>query len=384
MQNLGDFIPGAVIDGVFNTRDDAGAPITLAGTPSLAVYKANGTTEDTGDITLTVDFDGKTGLQHFRIDTGPDPTFYATAQQFMVVIAAGTVDGVSVVGVAVARFTLGMNTPALQIPLGSVPSLGWSENGTMQAGSSATTAVLRSATSFADDLVNNSFIYIRSGTGAGQARFITNWDNTSDTATVDPPWTTTPDNTSVYAVIPTPPASDDIPFPATLGATELTAIGNAVRTELSPELNNIDEAISTRASQTSVNTIDDLLDTEMPALTVAVADLPTNAELATALGTADDATLAAIASLAGYVDTEVAAILAILQDARAEPGQGTPAVNASLAVKIDYLYKAWRNRSTQTSSQYSLYGDDATTVHQKASFSDNGTTADRGEVATGP
>lgn len=47
----------------------------------------------------------------------------------------------------------------------------------------------------------------------------------------------------------------------------------------------------------ALKVIDDLLDTEIAALTTAVADLPTNAELATALGTSDDATLAAIAAL---------------------------------------------------------------------------------------
>jgi uncharacterized protein YunC (DUF1805 family) len=56
------------------------------------------------------------------------------------------------------------------------------------------------------------------------------------------------------------------------------------------------------ATQASVNTIDDLLDTELPALTTAVADLPTNAELATALGTADDAVLSAIAAVSTKVD----------------------------------------------------------------------------------
>lgn len=85
-----------------------------------------------------------------------------------------------------------------------------------------------------------------------------------------------------------------------------------------------------------------------------------------------------------FVDTEVAAILALLDDPRTEPGQGAPPVNPDLATKIDYLYKAWRNRVTQTSSTYSLYADDATTVDQKAAVSDDGTTFDRGEIATGP
>lgn len=78
---------------------------------------------------------------------------------------------------------------------------------------------------------------------------------------------------------------DDVPTNAEL-ATALAAADDAVLA-----------AVATRASQTSVDTVDDLLDTELPALTTAVADLPTNAELATALGAADDATLAAIAAL---------------------------------------------------------------------------------------
>lgn len=47
----------------------------------------------------------------------------------------------------------------------------------------------------------------------------------------------------------------------------------------------------------SLNTIDDFIDTEITTLQTSVDDLPTNAELATALGTADDAVLAAIAAL---------------------------------------------------------------------------------------
>ena len=74
---------------------------------------------------------------------------------------------------------------------------------------------------------------------------------------------------------------------------------------------------------------------------------------------------------------------ALATDTYAEPGQGTPAATTSLAAKINYLYKAWRNRLTQTATTYSLYNDDATTVGQKATVSDNGTTYDKGEIETG-
>lgn len=56
-----------------------------------------------------------------------------------------------------------------------------------------------------------------------------------------------------------------------IGALELAAgaaseIATAVRTELTTELGRIDVAISTRASQTSVDTIDDFVDTEVAAI----------------------------------------------------------------------------------------------------------------------
>jgi hypothetical protein len=89
---------------------------------------------------------------------------------------------------------------------GAIAALGVAESGTMQAGSTSTSAVLRAATSFADNVPKGFTIYIYAGTGAGQARVITSWTNSTDTATVDA-WTTTPDNTSQYLVFATAPSS---------------------------------------------------------------------------------------------------------------------------------------------------------------------------------
>jgi len=71
-------------------------------------------------------------------------------------------------------------------------------------------------------------------------------------------------------------------------------------------------------------------------------------------------------------------------DTYAEPGQENPGATVSLAKKISYLYKAWRNKSTQDATTYKLYADDTTTVDQKATVSDDGTTFTSGEKATGP
>lgn len=69
---------------------------------------------------------------------------------------------------------------------------------------------------------------------------------------------------------------------------------------------------------------------------------------------------------------------------RAEPAQGAPAASTSLLAKVDYLYKAWRNKKTQTATTQSLFADDASTVDHKATVSDDGTTMTVGEVAAGP
>ena len=71
-------------------------------------------------------------------------------------------------------------------------------------------------------------------------------------------------------------------------------------------------------------------------------------------------------------------------DTYAEPGQGAPAATASIATKLGYLYKFGRNKITQTSTTMSVFADDGTTVDQKSTVSDDGTTYTRGEIASGP
>lgn len=81
---------------------------------------------------------------------------------------------------------------------------------------------------------------------------------------------------------------------------------------------------------------------------------------------------------AADVNSEVVDVLSV--DTFAEPGSGAPGASISLASKIGYLYKAFRNKVTQTSTEYKLYADDEATVHQKATVADDGTTFTRGEV----
>jgi hypothetical protein len=124
MKYLGDITEDSTIRGSFNTRQADGTPITLAGTPSLAVYKDAGTTESTAGVTLTVDFDSITGLHFFTIDTSAD-AFYATGSDYRVVIAAGTVDGTSVVGSEVGSFSIENRYVPETVDANLTQILGW-------------------------------------------------------------------------------------------------------------------------------------------------------------------------------------------------------------------------------------------------------------------
>lgn len=82
------------------------------------------------------------------------------------------------------------------------------------------------------------------------------------------------------------------------------------------------------------------------------------------------------------VNAEVLDVINI--DTFAEPGQEAPGATVSLAKKIGYVYKLARNRKTQDATTFKLYADDASTVDQKATVSDDGTTTTVGELGTGP
>lgn len=79
---------------------------------------------------------------------------------------------------------------------------------------------------------------------------------------------------------------------------------------------NLNATVSSRASQTSVDTVDDFLDTEIAAIKSKTDNLPTDpadqsaVESAITAATTGLATAASLATVAGYLDTEIAAILA--------------------------------------------------------------------------
>ena len=108
----GDLVLGDTIDVKFTTTSSTGAPTTLAGTPVVSAYPGNSVTQLTAGITLTVDFDGVTGLHNVRV-VASSGNGYATATNYVLVITTGTVGGISVVGYCVGSFSIGARSVVL-------------------------------------------------------------------------------------------------------------------------------------------------------------------------------------------------------------------------------------------------------------------------------
>lgn len=64
----------------------------------------------------------------------------------------------------------------------------------------SSTIVLNAGASAVDHFYNNMLLSIVSGTGAGQARIISDYTGSSKTVTLSRNWITTPDNTSVFVI----------------------------------------------------------------------------------------------------------------------------------------------------------------------------------------
>lgn len=102
--NLGDFKLGSTFDFQWTTSV-GGVPTTLAGAPSLAVYAGNSTTEITAGLTLSVDFDSKTGSHNIRV-VATTGNGFAVATNYTLWLMAGTVAGITIAPRAIATFSI--------------------------------------------------------------------------------------------------------------------------------------------------------------------------------------------------------------------------------------------------------------------------------------
>jgi hypothetical protein len=207
----------------FNTVDSDGVPTTLTGTPSLSAYENLSTTQITAGLTLTVDLDGVTGFHGVTV-VATTANGYEAAKDYDVIIAAGTVDGVSVVGYNVGSFSIQncyeeafASLGTYDVPtktemdnaLASLQTHGDDEWGGVDplysgtaVSATSTTVVLASDAASVDSYYVGTALRTLTGTGANQDRLISAYVGSTRTATVTDAWVTNPDSSTTLRIDP--------------------------------------------------------------------------------------------------------------------------------------------------------------------------------------
>lgn len=293
IQDLGTIRPGTTVYIPFHTFDsnDPSASVTMTGlaTTDIEIYKDGGTTQRASDNgyalldTDGIDFDGITGIHGISINLADNSTagFYAAGSQYWVVISSITVDAATI-NFILATFRIGYEDAVIN----------------------TTIATLASQTSFTltsgpaeDDALNGCVVCIHDVASAVQLGYAVISDYTGSTKTVTLAAGTTftaaaADNISIFppsnahtisnnaitaAVIATDAIdadaiADNAINAASIASDAITAAKIAADAITAAKLaaDVATEIQSGLATQASVNTIDDFLDTEVAAILAAV------------------------------------------------------------------------------------------------------------------
>lgn len=404
MLNLGKVNPGSTIRIPFSTFDkDDGSSITMTSyaAADILVYKDGSTTEraSTAGFTATTDFDAKTGKHVAIIDLADNTTagFFSAGSEYIVAIDAVTVDAVTTGG-WIARFCIGYEGAILD----------------------TTIATLASQTSFTltsgpaeDDALNGSIVRIHDVASAVQSGYAVVQDYTGSTKTVTLLAGTTftaaatdnisffpPVNASHWNALPTvalPLSSTtagrtldvsaggeagvdwaNIGSPTTannLSGTNIdvdqvvASVSGAVGGVTGHTPQTADHAASIAAIKVKTDNLpsdpadQSIIVAATDAILAAVGDVPTNAELATALGAADDATLAAIAALNNLSSANVSAAVVTAMGTALTEAYRTAGTTGSVA-QLLYEISAHLGRSAISSvTKTTKKIDNSTTAH---------------------
>lgn len=192
------------------------------------------------------------------ITTGLTTTFTGnvTGSVGSVTGAVGSVTGA--VGSVTAVSSGAINEASFATTAGSFDALGIIDQGTAQA-ATGTTLQLRSAATFVDDEVIGATCVITGGSaGVGQARTISDYVSSTDTATVET-WTTTPTGTITYQCFGTAASTGG----GGLDAAGIRAAVGLASANLDTQLSTIDNFIDTEVADILTDTsttLDDLVD----------------------------------------------------------------------------------------------------------------------------
>lgn len=280
MLNLGTIRPGSTVRIPFSTFDkDDGSSITMTGfaAADILVYKDGGTTEraSTAGFTATTDFDGKTGKHLAVIDLADDTTadFWKAGSEYLVAIDAVTVDAITTGG-WVARFQVGYAGGCLDTFIATL--------------SSQTSFTLNSGPA-EDDAINGHWAIVHDKASAVQRATVLILDYTGSTKTV------TLAAAPTFAIA----AGDNFSL-MDLAPLQAATIGRTLAVDAAGLADaNVVKAAGTAWNSGAIGAPTLAADT----LTAAKVAADVTTELQSGLATAS-----AVATLASYVDTEVAAI----------------------------------------------------------------------------
>jgi hypothetical protein len=306
--------------------------------------------------------------------------------------------------------------------------------------SATTTTFVTGLTSSVDNFYNDSMLVFTDGALAGQVRAIYDYIGATKTIVLEEALTSAPVNGVAFAIVSLhihPVSQIQAGLATSATALSTTQWTNTLATDLGTTnttvATNLNATVSSRSTQTSVDTIDDLLDTEMPALTAAVAaeavktsaikaktdNLPADPADASDIASSFSTVNTKLDTIDDFLDTEIAAIKAKTDNLPTDPADQSlveaaitaatsplatpaqvnaqvldvlsvdtfaelsapPAATSSLKDKLTWLFMYARNKVTQTATTRTLYRDDTTTVAGTSGTSDNGTTFTKGEDA---
>lgn len=357
-----DITLGETFDVFFTTTaPDTGAPTTLSGTPAISAYVGNSTTQITAGITLDVDFDSVTGLNHVRV-VATSGNGYTDNTDVALIITTGTVDGNSAVGYKVAEFTIGRS--AAYTRLGA------------PAGASVSADIATVDTVVDAILVDTAEI---GAAGAG----LTEAGGTGDHLTAVP-WNAAWD-AEVQSEVTDALNAYDPPTNAELEARTLAAASYATAAALATVDGNVD-AILVDTGTTLEGHLTDIKGATFSGATDSLEAIRNRGDAAwitaTGFSTHSAADVWSVATRvltagtnlndlsAAEVNAEVVDALNV--DTYAEP-TGVPGATVSLSTKLGYLYMALRNKITITSTKKTFY-DDSDAAEWEKDLSDDGST----------
>lgn len=214
--------------------------------------------------------------------------------------------------------------------------------GTASAGAAGSITLVSPASTTAERYTGK-LVGITSGTGSGQVRVVTAY-STGRVASVTPNWGTTPDATSVYAVLEPQSINPQ------MEAESLTA--DEIGDDIAARTLNANIVSAAAGALDSGTFATELID-----------------EIQVGL-----ATTAALSTVDGLVDQLIAALVSNLPEPTAPP-----AANDPLYVKLNFATALARNKITQTATTATLRNDADSATIATSTVSDASGTATRGE-----